>query len=103
MEDSLGKRLFQDEKHPIYIEDSAGEEVITSQVSLNLSMSNGGSKGQVVGRVNILQPKKFMLADARKSGNFEKESVYLKFSDFVAESEERMPISINSEQSPSIG
>jgi len=37
-----------------------------------------------------------MLADARKSGNFEKESIYLRMSEFISENDENMPISKSS-------
>ena len=44
--------MFHDDREAIYIEESVGEDKISSQVSLNLSISNGGSRGQVVGKVN---------------------------------------------------
>ena len=71
MEDSLGKRLFQDELRSIKGEGegSQGSEAKGSQVSLNLSLSNDDSKGQE-GAIGCLQPQR-LLQSIRQSGSYE--------------------------------
>ena len=71
LEDSLGKRLFQNENHPIYIEDENLSQQLESQMSLNISFSNDESKGHA-NNISYFQPP------CKKSSKNEDESLYFR-------------------------